>query len=345
MESLYASGKVEPNVIISYRGWDDPTIYLEQKFGTIFLPATYYYEDNNIFNYAVNLRNIDIIHIYNSGEVLNMGKRLQRNGIRIIFEVINIDHVLYSQFWSDKNKLKEITNMQKLACERADHVMCRSKVDKEHLVEMGISESKITIYRGAIDTNSIDFRTRIEPRYKILFLGHMYYPPNEEALKLIVNKVLPHLRKVNPRYSITIVGNTPKETIDEYKNVPGLCFLGGQDNISKFLQEYDIGIAPLYQGSGTRLKLLDYLASGLPVITTSLGVEGLLPEIKNHLTIENDIEEYALKIDHIMTDLNTYEIKSMKGRKFVEQYYDWSNAIDPFLNVYQNIIKSGNNLS
>lgn len=337
MEALYKTGKVDPNILIAYRGWDDPEIYKNQKFGALFLPVQHYYDDDLVFNYATNVMDLDFVHIFNSDEVLDMGKRLQRTGVKIIYEVINIDHVLYSQFWTDQSKLEEIRNMQKKACLSADYVMCRSEIDKGHLLDMGVPEGKISIYRGAIDPGHIEFKPRLSPRYKILFLGHMYYPPNEEALKLIVNKVLPSLREIDDRYTVTVVGNTPDKTLAEYANIPGLIFLGGQDNLGKFLQDYDIGIAPLYQGSGTRLKLLDYLASGLPTITTNLGIEGLHRDIKNHLIVEDDIEKYAGLVDGTMRNMASYKSKSESGRKFIEEKYNWNDAIQPFLDVYQKL--------
>lgn len=337
MEALYKTGKINPYILIAYRGWDNPEIYNNQKFGALFLPVEHYYDDDMVFNYAANILDLDVVHIFNSNEVLDMGKRLQKTGVKIIFEVINIDHVLYSQFWDDQSKLEEIKNRQRHACLSADHVMCRSDVDRKHLIDMGVPEEKITIYRGAIDADFIEFKPRLSPRYKVLFLGHMYYPPNEEALKLIVKNILPELRKIDKRYTVTVVGNTPQKTLDEYQNIEGLSFLGGQDNLSKFLQDYDVAIAPLYQGSGTRLKLLDYLASGIPTITTHLGIEGLHPDIKNCLIIEEDVEKYTSHIDNIMKNMELHKPISELGRKFIQDKYNWSDAIKPFTDVYKKL--------
>jgi glycosyltransferase involved in cell wall biosynthesis len=340
MNALKDSSIVDPSLIISYRGWDNPSLFYDQKFNTILLSPADYYNDTGILEYAASIRGVQFIHIYNSEEVLNMGLRLQRSGIKIIYEVINIDHILYGQLGTDKKKLQSILEMQKRACLVADYIMCRSYIDKQYLLKMGIVEEKIAMYKGAIDPFSIDFSLRKKPRNKIIFLGHMYYPPNEEALKLIVSKIIPQLKKIKDDYEVTIIGNTPKSTINKYKDVQGLIFGGGQDDLSGILKKFDIGIAPLYHGSGTRLKLLDYLASGLPIITTNIGAEGLDKKINDYFFIEDDINLYPDIINKIMSNLESTNAKSLLGRKFVENNYSWQKAVSSFTGVYKKLINN-----
>ncbi len=337
MNALFDTKVVKPSLVISYRGWDKPELYYEQKFDTVFLPTDDYYHDTGVLEYLHNLKNIKIAHIYNAEEVLNMGVRLQKLGVKIVYEVINIDHVLCSQFSNDGQKIGDTLSLQKNACKVANHLLCRSGIDKQHLVEMGIDKDKIAVYRGAINTDAIKYHSREKPRYKILFLGHMYYPPNEECLKMIVEQILPELIQCDERYTVAIVGNTPTLTIQKYKNVKGLIFKGGMDDLSNLLAEYDIGIAPINQGSGTRLKILDYMASGLQVVTTNLGIEGLEPELSKYLYIEDDINKYAFTIQKIMNNLSDYKKMSASTREFVELKYDWKNNLEPFLKVYEKL--------
>jgi len=337
MDALSDTKTVKPSLVISYRGWDKPQAYYDQKFDTVFLPTDDYYHDTGVLEYLHNLKDIKISHIYNAEEILNMGVRLQKLGIKVIYEVINIDHVLCSQFSGDRQRISETLSLQKNACKAADHLLCRSGVDKQHLIEMGIDEEKITVYKGAINTAMIEYVPRDKPRYKILFLGHMYYPPNEECLKVIVDKILPELIRLDKRYTITIVGNTPSSTTQKYKNVEGLIFKGGMDNLSDLLAGYDMGIAPINQGSGTRLKILDYMASGLQVVTTNLGVEGLDSNTSRYLNIEDNMEKYALTIHKTMENLGEYKEASINARKFVELEYDWKNNLEPFLEVYKKL--------
>ncbi len=334
MNSLYRTKIVAPNLIISYRGWDNPKLYYKQLFRTIFLPTNDYYCDTGVLNYVFNFHNIKYVHIYNAEEVLNLGARLKKDGIKIIYEAINIDHILYGQLIKNKKKINQIKNLQREAMKLADEVLCRSDIDKGHILKMKINNKKITVYRGAISVKNIKYQLRTKKRYKVIFLGHMYYPPNENSLELIANKILPALKKINHKYSITIIGVTPVAIIKKYGK-RGIIFKGGIDNLGQELLNYDIGIVPLFEGSGTRLKILDFLASGMPVITSSLGIEGLQKSINNCLIIENNINKYAVKIEQIMQNLKECGKISFRGRRFVEQYYNWNNNLKPFLNIYK----------
>ena len=158
----------------------------------------------------------------------------------------------------------------------------------------------------------------------------MYYPPNEKALERIAQGILPNLDKV---YTITIMGSTPDSVINKYSDC-GIIFRNGVDNLDVELEKYDIAIAPLFEGSGTRLKLLDYLASGIPTIGTTLSIEGLHGDIRQSMIIEDSIDEYATAIEHLASNGKLYEELAQSGRRYVEKYYDWRNNLQPFSDIY-----------
>ncbi len=124
MNSLYDTGIIQPNLIIGYRGWDNPKLFFNKKFRTIFLPNYHYYKDTGRLNYIFNRFNIKFVHIYNSEESLNLGIRLKRNGVKIIYEAINIDHVLYGRLNNNKKENNKIKLLQKAAMKCADYVLC-----------------------------------------------------------------------------------------------------------------------------------------------------------------------------------------------------------------------------
>lgn len=334
MKALYQSGQVEPNLLISYRGWDDPRLYQDQDFRTIFLSSQDRYEGTGVMEYAFNVHNIRHLHIYNAEEVLELSPRLKHLGVNIVYEAINIDHILYGKLTDDKKLLSQTKERQRRALEMADSVLCRSEVDKQHILAMGIPAKKISVYRGAISVKDIAYKPRAEQRYKVVFLGHMYYPPNENALKFIADKILPALKKLDSRYSVTVIGIIAPAIKEHYARA-GIIFRDGVDDLSEELLKYDVAIAPLFEGSGTRLKILDFLASGLPVVSTTLGVEGLHEDIARCLVIEDDINSYAAQINNIVRDLAKYEKIALRGRAYVERHYDWSRSLHPFLTIYE----------
>lgn len=339
MNTLYDSNKVEPFLILSYRGWDKPNLYYGQKFSTVFLKTLDYYSNTGTLEHILNHFSIDIIHVYNSEEVIGMLSRLKSKSFKIIYEAVNIDHVLYERLGEKPKVLSKIKNIQSKAMTLCDAVLCRSVVDKNYILHMGIAESNIHIYRGAINIKEIKFKIRVKKNYKLVFLGHMYYPPNEEALNFMHNIIIPGLKKYSNRYSVTVIGSVPKYLVKKYSS-KYILFKGGVDNLSDELLKYDIALAPIKSGSGTRLKILDYLASGIPVISTRLGIEGLENQIRKCLIIEDNLDKYADLINKIEEDLHGYKHYSKRGRNFVIKYYNWSDNIDVFINLYNKLMNN-----
>ncbi|MEK7212231.1 MAG: glycosyltransferase family 4 protein, partial [Patescibacteria group bacterium] len=293
-------------------------------------------KNNGILEYAVNLSGIDYLHIYNSEEALEIVDRLRKINVKMILEAINIDHVLYKKLNRNREELYRIKKLQTEAMEAADYVLCRSELDKSHIRLMGIDENKIGVYAGAINCSDFDCFPRHKKRYKIVFLGHMYYPPNENSLKLIAKKILPQLKKIDPRYTVSVVGIAPDKVKKEIFKTD-IIFRGGVDDLNKELRKYDIAIAPIFEGSGTRLKILDYLASGILTIATNFSIEGLRSSIKENLIVEDDVDNYAAKIDFVMRNMKDFITKARNGRRFVEKYYNWDDNLRPFLDTYRKL--------
>ena len=105
-------------------------------------------------------------------------------------------------------------------------------------------------------------------------------------------------------------------------NLPGITFTGFVNNIADLLATSDVGIAPLLQGSGTRLKILEYFSSGIPVVSTSVGAEGLVTENRQNIFIDDNLENFA---EHIIQLLKDKALSSTMGEagRAVAATYDW----------------------
>ena len=134
-----------------------------------------------------------------------------------------------------------------------------------------------------------------------------------------------------------IAGAGSKKLEEKYKST-NLSFLGRIDDLNKLFSKVDIGLAPLITGSGTRLKILDYMAAGIPVIGTRLSVEGLEEEIKDALILEDDITKYPQIIKHLLMNRKLISHYSKAGRRFVEKYRNWKVCIHDIISAYDLMI-------
>ncbi len=163
-------------------------------------------------------------------------------------------------------------------------------------------------------------------------MGHLGYVPNLQAVKLISTVIAPKVREKMGKVKFVVVGKLRKQI-----NLPDLTFTGYVDNVAELLAVSDVGIAPLLEGAGTRLKILEYLSSGLPVVSTSVGAEGLLIENGRNIVIEDNIELFA---PHIIQLLNNEELSSSisEAGKAAAANYDWKKITDKLDDEYQSFL-------
>ncbi len=331
MRALGESGSVNPILINCYRGWDDFTEYYDKKFGSVFMTPKDFYEPTDMLTSVVVKSNMEMAQFYDTELLVNIGPRLKNMGVKLILEVQNINHVLLERLGAPQPDIARALEFERVAFRLADYVLCRSDVDMGLALEQGSDPARSAVYRGGIFVNDFEFQLR-GTGSKLLFLGHMYYQPNENALRVMAEHILPNL---DDSYTLTVIGITPPGVIEKYSS-DRILFRGGVDDLSGELLDYDIALAPLLEGSGTRLKVLDYLASGIPVIATSIAVEGLDPNIIQHLFVENDIEQYPMIIQRV--GKSTVDDKcAIEARRYTAANYDWPVCIAPFLNTYDTL--------
>lgn len=320
-------------LIKCYRKNDNYHLYLKEKFPTLFLKEeNYYINIEPIINFLKENK-IQIIH-FDSAEAVNWQGNLIKcfiPKIKIVWEVMNVNHILFSRLKQKNTKIKLAIKQEKEALISADLVLARSEVDKRALITVGDNENKVNTYKGGIKISKQTKRSFPHGNKNIIFIGNLSYPPNREAVK-IIDKIAIQI----PDYNFQIVGNTDKKLI-YLINAPNIKFLGLTENPYKLYNKALIGIVPLISGSGTRIKILEYLNAGLPVVTTNVGVEGLDKKIKKVLIAEDDFRKYPNIIKELAQNSILWLGLSKRGQCFVKKMYDWSKNINSIVKVYQKL--------
>ena len=162
-------------------------------------------------------------------------------------------------------------------------------------------------------------------RTKIVFSGMMDYEPNILAVHYIVEKIMPLL---GSNYSVSFVGKNCSEELKSLES-NNVHFVGYVDDMKKELQKYDMYICPIIAGSGVKNKILQAASVGLPIVSNSLGIEGVEEDIKKFVFLGNTPEELARQIEQI-NKLDTHSLKNiiMNQQKFIIEKYDINVAIE-----------------
>ena len=233
------------------------------------------------------------------------------------------------------------TFLEKLFYKVTSKILVVSDSEKQLLLSLGIGKDNITVIPNGVDTKtytpSIN-NTTIRQRYGLLnsrivvFVGNLQYAPNQEAVHLISSQIAPKTEKAVSNVKFVIVGRQDRT---KYAN---MHYLGVVDDVAAILTASDIAIAPLFHGSGTRLKILEYFSAGLPVISTTIGAEGLPVENGVNILIEDDIDKFTQKLIDCLNNKDAAMKMGKAARDIVVKKYDWNIIITHLNEVYTHLI-------
>ncbi len=204
-----------------------------------------------------------------------------------------------------------------------------------------LGDAVVVIENGAAIPSSIGVRRRGSvPR--LVFVGWMYYPPNEEAAEFLVRAVVPELRRtLGNDFEVRIVGRAPAH-IHTLGNEPNVTITGFIDDLEAELRAADVALVPLRNGAGTRIKILEAFAHCVPVVSTRIGAAGLAVEDGRHLLLADDPRGLADACARVVNDeaLRTELVHT--ARELIEARYDWRLIESHIATLAQDTMRSRN---
>ncbi len=237
--------------------------------------------------------------------------------------------------------LKICRDKEEFAVKKADAVFAVSKIDAKKLCEeFHINESKVHVIPNGVDTsnfvpyiNSEKEKTKklmnLNGKKIILFTGSRHIP-NIQA----VNNILKIAKKIKNKDILFIVAGSVGNS---FKNLKNVLFTGYVDDISIYFKVADLAVNPMISGSGTNLKTLEYLACGIPTITTKVGARGLEIENEKHAII-SEIEDFHKWINILLENSDLYAKLEINGRELVIDMYDWKQITKKQVVIYEKLL-------
>jgi glycosyltransferase involved in cell wall biosynthesis len=162
------------------------------------------------------------------------------------------------------------------------------------------------------------------PRNRVVFAGSMDYHANVDAVEYFARQVWPEARqRLSPDVRFTIVGRNPSAEVRNLSTLPGVEVTGTVADVRCYYQEAIAMVVPLRVGGGTRLKILEAMAAGVPVVSTTLGAEGLDVRDKHHLLIADSPAAMADALYAVERQPQLWQQLSSAGRELTARKYDW----------------------
>jgi glycosyltransferase involved in cell wall biosynthesis len=219
-------------------------------------------------------------------------------------------------------QLGPVANFEREAVTRVGMTLAVSPQEFQHFERL--APGRVRLVPNGVNTRELTQRQTFPQEPRILFVGSLDYSANVDAVRYLATAILPHLTRRDVR--VTVIGTNPSRAVyaAARRSPVRMDVLGYVEDLRPYIETSRCLIVPLRHGGGTRLKILEALSQGLPVLSTRLGCEGLELTHGDEVVVADDPEGFAHSIDRICADDDLCARLSLFGRKKVENRYDWS---------------------
>lgn len=317
----------------------------------------------SIVNYMVRDgagKEIDIIHIEHLRGVkygLELKKFLGINGfnIPIVWDSVDSISLLFKQASKYSQSLfgRVITQLELGKTEKYeewllgqfDRILVTSQEDKNALQELR-HRGKIPDDHGEGDvplevlTNGVDLEffkpelSELREYRSIVLVGKLSYHANVTMVMHFVNEIMPMVWAKMPDVKVYIVGKDPPAKIRNLSRKLGIEVTGTVGDIRPYLHKATISVAPIVYGAGIQNKVLEAMASGVPVVATPQAISALKVRRNEDLLVAKDPRDFALAVVGLLNDPILQTRLSTSGRRYVEENHDWDNIVGDLERIY-----------
>jgi glycosyltransferase involved in cell wall biosynthesis len=263
----------------------------------------------------------------------------------------NVESVIWQRYhqteasplrrWYIGRQWRKFARFERRVLAEADCTVAVSHVDADRF-RRDFGVPRVDVVENGVDTAY--FRPQPggrEPGH-LLFLGSLDWRPNLDGVRLLLDRVFPAVRALEPATRLCLVGrNPPEELRHRVRGLPGVELHGSVPDVRPYLARCGVLVVPLRIGGGSRLKILEALASGVPVVSTRVGAEGLALEAGEHLSVVEDIDALAPALVTAIRAPGAAQAQAARGRLEVLRRYDWDTLADRLEEVWLRCVAQG----
>ena len=238
--------------------------------------------------------------------------------------------------WIYLSSARRMENLEKELSHEADLIWTVSEKERGHLLN---PDTDLPVY---LAPNGVDC-SAIEPLppqngKEILFVGSFQYYPNVDGVQFFVNQVMPEVLKRCPQAVFRMVGRQPDKRIKALHKPPSIILTGEVDELEPCYRNAQVCVVPLRSGGGTRLKILEAMAYGRPVVSTTVGAEGIDVEHNRNILIADQPAEIAEAVCRVLNGPNLARNLTEEGRRLVESRYAWKSIANGMYEQYRTLM-------
>ncbi len=216
-----------------------------------------------------------------------------------------------------KNKSLNTKKRELQVYSKADCITTVTESDRE-ILQRDLPDKPVFILTDVHDAK--DTKTSFEEREGLIFVGNFNHNPNEDAVIYFVDKIFPLVLKKNPEIKFYIVGNNPTKKIKALQS-ENVIVTGWVPEVAPYLEKCKISVVPLRFGAGNKGKVGETLSYGVPMVSTTIGAEGMNIINEEHSYITDNPNQFAKYILQLYSDKETWQKFSVEGKQLISSQY------------------------
>ena len=257
-------------------------------------------------------------------------------------------HLLKRRTLFEKNPLKrlyyalegnKLERYERTACAEFNTNFTVSELDKQRLLEL-VPSAHADVMANGVDVDYFNPNGTAVVPGNLLMASGMNWFPNRDAVLHMCNEIWPLLVQKMPELSWTVVGaSPPQEVLDLAARDARVTVTGFVDDVRPYLSQAEIYLCPMRDGGGTRVKILDALAMGKAIVSTSMACEGIDVTAGKNVLFADSPSEFVTQIQRLRNDIELRQSLGREARRFVTDHYSWPVIGRNLSTVYQRLVR------
>jgi glycosyltransferase involved in cell wall biosynthesis len=236
-----------------------------------------------------------------------------------------------------QNQYRKVKRLEESLFKTYGYVVTVSEEDKKRLA-LTFPPERIVVVENGVDPQAYRADVPLPQRRGVVFTGSLDWHPNIDGLRFFADDIHPKLMARCPECPVTVVGRRPNQALrSRLAALPGATLYADVPEIQPFLHQARVMMVPLRIAGGSRLKILEAMAAGLPVVATSKGAEGLAVTDGRDIIIRDDPEQFAIGLERLGRDDDLWQGIAEHGRALIERQYAWDKVAAPLAALWESI--------
>jgi len=258
--------------------------------------------------------------------------RMQENARRFLKPIIGLEARRVKRFEGEVVRRFDytlaVTEPDRLALQEAVESSANGNIDQE---------PNYCVVPIAVDTHLLQPVSRLSGSLNILTMGTLHYPPNADGVRWFAKEVFPLVRQQVPQATLTILGkNPPADLLQLQEQYSGVITVAGYvPDLIPYLEKAAIMVVAVRAGGGMRVRILEAFARGVPVVTTTVGLEGIEGRPGVDVLVADSPADFADAVTRLLKDEGLQADLAVSGRQLAEERYDWQVILGKMEEIYQ----------